>query len=167
LVLDVPTDQLRAPSTLPEKPVLFTLKERIGDHARIAANGLVAGDAMGNGHFLTSGGMMVGTVAHSACLRRYFEALHAGVPREEAFRKLCREVRDASEAWLQISKKEFIASAPINFGKDAIEKLGLNDQKKRAVAAEVATGPDFGLEVLTEFSAGGLKAGKPTVGAPT
>ena len=59
-------------------PKLFSLIERVGDDALVAANGVVAGDSFGNGHFLTSGGAMTGMIGHSWRVLEYWQARDAG-----------------------------------------------------------------------------------------
>src|SRR5579863_8905701 len=56
-ILDIPRQELRKVQMI-YGPTLFSLVERVGDDPLIAANGVVAGDSFGNGHFLTSGGAM-------------------------------------------------------------------------------------------------------------
>ncbi len=58
----------------------------------IAANGVVAGDSFGNGHFLTSGGAMTGMIGHSARVLEYWQARDAGTPATNAIRQLADSI---------------------------------------------------------------------------
>jgi hypothetical protein len=104
-------------------PTLFSLIERVGDDALIAANGVVAGDSFGNGHFLTSGGAMTGMVGHSARVLEYWQSRDAGTPAADALRRLADQIREDTHAWLEVSAKEYSQAAPINFGAERIEQI--------------------------------------------
>ena len=75
-------------------PALFSLIERVGDDALIAANGVVVGDSFGNGHFLTSGGAMAGMVEHSARVLEYWQARDAGTSPVDAIRRLADRIKE-------------------------------------------------------------------------
>ena len=104
-------------------PKLFTLIERVGANALLAPNGVVAGDSFGNGHFLTSGGAMTGMIGHSWRVYEYYLAREAGVPHEEAIRKLADRIRSDTHAWLHVSAKEYSEAVPINFGAERISQI--------------------------------------------
>ncbi len=104
-------------------PTLFSLIERVGDDPLIAANGVVAGDSFGNGHFLTSGGAMAGMIGHSARVLTYWQSRDAGTSQPEAIRRLADSIREDTHAWLQVSAKEYSQAAPINFGAERIEQI--------------------------------------------
>src|ERR1700730_225876 len=104
-------------------PTLFSLIERVGDDALIAANGVVAGDSFGNGHFLTSGGAMTGMVGHSARVLEYWQARDAGTSPADAIRRLADSIKEDTHAWLQVSATEYSQAAPINFGAERIEQI--------------------------------------------
>jgi FHA domain-containing protein len=102
---------------------LFSLVERVGDDPLIAANGVVAGDSFGNGHFLTSGGAMTGMIGHSARVLEYWQARDAGISAADALRRLADQIREDTHGWLEVSAKEYSQAAPINFGAERIEQI--------------------------------------------
>ncbi|AOS61998.1 hypothetical protein [Actinoalloteichus hymeniacidonis] len=104
-------------------PKLFSLIERIGDDARIARNGLIAGDSFGNGHFLTSGGANCGIIGHTARILRYWQDRAAGVSAEQAIQRAAAGIKEDTEAWLHVSAPEFSQAAPINFGAERIRQI--------------------------------------------
>jgi pSer/pThr/pTyr-binding forkhead associated (FHA) protein len=120
---------------------LFSLIERVGDDALIAANGVVAGDSFGNGHFLTSGGAMTGMIGHSARVLEYWQAREAGTSATDAIRKLADSIQEDTHAWLQVSAAEYSQAAPINFGAARIEQISKAsgiDTSARANAIDAA-----------------------------
>ena len=122
-------------------PVLFSLIERVGSDALVAANGVVAGDTFGNGHFLTSGGAMTGMIGHSARVLEYWQARDAGVSAADAIRPLAESIKEDTHAWLQVSAKEYSQAVPINFGAERIEQINRasgNDASARANAIDAA-----------------------------
>lgn len=122
-------------------PTLFSLVERIGDDALVAANGVVAGDSFGNGHFLTSGGAMTGMVGHSARVLAYWRARDAGAAPADAIRHLADSIREDTLAWLYVSAQEYSQAAPINFGAERIEQISRAsgiDPNARANAIDAA-----------------------------
>jgi hypothetical protein len=104
-------------------PKMFTLVERMGKDAQVAANGVVAGDTFGNGHFLTSGGAMTGMIGHTGALLRYFDAIDAGTPHARAIRTLADEIKHATEQWLHVSATEFSDAIPVNFGTERAAQI--------------------------------------------
>ncbi len=104
-------------------PALFSLIERVGDDALVAANGVVAGDSFGNGHFLTSGGAMTGMVGHSARVLEYWRSRDAGASAADAIRRLADSIKEDTHAWLHVSAKEYSQAVPINFGAERIEQI--------------------------------------------
>jgi hypothetical protein len=121
-ILDIPRQELMKVQMI-YGPALFSLVERVGDDALIAANGVVAGDSFGNGHFLTSGGAMTGMVGHSARVLEYWQARDAGTSPADAIRRLTDHIREDTHAWLQVSATEYSQAAPINFGAERIEQI--------------------------------------------
>jgi len=121
-ILDIPRQELKKVQMI-YGPVLFSLIERVGDDALIAANGVVAGDTFGNGHFLTSGGAMTGMVGHSARVLEYWRSRDAGTSPADAIRRLADSIKEDTHAWLQVSAKEYSQAAPINFGAERIEQI--------------------------------------------
>ncbi|BCL77774.1 FHA domain-containing protein [Ktedonobacteria bacterium brp13] len=121
-ILEIPKHELMKVQMI-YGPTLFSLVERVGIDPLIAANGVVAGDSFGNGHFLTSGGAMTGMIGHSARVLEYWQARGAGTSPAEAIRRLADNIREDTNAWLQVSAKEYSQAVPINFGAQRIEKI--------------------------------------------
>ena len=121
-ILDIPRQELMKVQMI-YGPTLFSLVERVGDDAQIAANGVVAGDSFGNGHFLTSGGAMTGMIGHSARVLEYWQARDRDVPPTEALRRLADRIKEDTHAWLQVSAQEYSQAAPINFGAERIAQI--------------------------------------------
>jgi FHA domain len=121
-ILEIPRQELMKVQMI-YGPTLFSLVERDGDDALIAANGVVAGDSFGNGHFLTSGGAMTGMVGHSARVLEYWQSRDVGTPAADALRRLADRIREDTHAWLEVSAKEYSQAAPINFGAERIEQI--------------------------------------------
>ncbi|RKT82951.1 hypothetical protein SAMN05421805_10375 [Saccharopolyspora antimicrobica] len=135
-ILELPKAEL-AKIRMDYGPKLFSLVERIGDDARLAVNGVVAGDSFGNGHFLTSGGANTGMVGHSARVLRYWQDRDAGIHPEQAIRTLADAIKRDSEAWLNVSAVEFSQASPINFGAERIQEIA--DANGISVDARAAT----------------------------
>jgi pSer/pThr/pTyr-binding forkhead associated (FHA) protein len=121
-ILDIPREELRKVQMI-YGPTLFSLIERVGDDALVAANGVVAGDSFGNGHFLTSGGAMTGMVGHSARVLEYWQARDAGTSPAEAIRQLADHIKEDTQGWLQVSATEYSQAAPVNFGAKRIAQI--------------------------------------------
>lgn len=139
-ILDIPRQELMKVQMI-YGPTLFSLIERGGDDPLVAANGVVAGDSFGNGHFLTSGGAMTGMVGHSARVLEYWRSRDAGAPPADAIRWLADRIREDTHAWLQVSATEYSQAAPINFGAERIEQISKAsgiDANARANAIDAA-----------------------------
>jgi hypothetical protein len=121
-VLDIPRSVLVKVQMI-YGPTLFSLIERVGDDALVAPNGVVAGDSFGNGHFLTSGGAMAGMIGHSARVLEYWQARDNDIAPEQAIRKLADRIKEDTNAWLEVSAKEYSQAAPINFGAERIDQI--------------------------------------------
>jgi FHA domain len=121
-VLDIPRDELKQVQMV-YGPKLFSLVERVGSDPLVAANGVVAGDSFGNGHFLTSGGAMTGMIGHGARVREYWRARDAGDSPARAIRKLADSIKADTHAWLRVSAKEYSEALPINFGAERIAQI--------------------------------------------
>ncbi len=117
-VLHIPPEQIRE-MRMVFGPNMFTLTERLSETARIAKNGVVGGDLMGNGHFLTSGGAMTGMIGHAQRVQQFWKDLDAGVTYGRAMKKLSDAIKLDSEAWLHVSAKEFSDVLPQNFRRRA------------------------------------------------
>jgi hypothetical protein len=139
-ILELPREELKKVQMV-YGPVLFSLIERVGDDALVAANGVVAGDSFGNGHFLTSGGAMTGMIGHSARVLEYWKERDAGIKPEVAIRKLADSIKEDTHAWLHVSAKEYSQAVPINFGAERIAQINKAsgvDVNKRANAIDAA-----------------------------
>ncbi|HZN72339.1 MAG TPA: hypothetical protein VFC00_11760 [Micromonosporaceae bacterium] len=139
-ILEVPRHELDAVQ-LRYGPKLFSVVERVGDDALVAANGLVAGDSFGNGHFLTSGGAITGMVGHGSRVLRYWQARDAGLGHDRAIRQLADGIKEDTHGWLEVSAQEFSQAAPINFGAERIAQIAKasgRDASARASSIEAA-----------------------------
>jgi pSer/pThr/pTyr-binding forkhead associated (FHA) protein len=139
-ILEIPRDELSSVQMV-YGPKLFSLIERAGDDAQVAANAVVAGDTFGNGHFLTSGGAMTGMIGHSARVLEYWRERDDDVAPAVAVRRLADSIKTDTDAWLHVSAKEYSQAVPINFGAeriDAINKRSGADQSARAKAIDAA-----------------------------
>ncbi len=121
-ILEIPKQELMKVQMI-YGPTLFSLVERVGDDPLVAANGVVAGDSFGNGHFLTSGGAMAGMIGHSARVLAYWQARDNDIAAATALRQLADSIREDTNAWLEVSAKEYSQAAPINFGAERIEQI--------------------------------------------
>jgi hypothetical protein len=121
-ILELPAAELKKVQMV-YGPKLFSLVERVGADAQIAANGVVAGDSFGNGHFLTSGGAMTGMVGHSARVLRYWQEREEGTTPPAALRTLAEAIARDTEDWLEVSAQEYSEALPINFGAERIEQI--------------------------------------------
>jgi hypothetical protein len=138
-VLNIARDELRQVQMI-YGPKLFSLIERCGDDAMLAANGVVAGDSFGNGHFLTSGGAMTGMIGHGYRVLAYWQERDHGASPAEAIHRLANRIRDDTHAWLEVSAKEYSQALPINFGAERIEQINqaggfTNDSQAEAIDA--------------------------------
>jgi pSer/pThr/pTyr-binding forkhead associated (FHA) protein len=139
-ILDLPRQDLKKVQMI-YGPTLFSLVERVGSDPLVAANGVVAGDSFGNGHFLTSGGAMTGMIGHSARVLEYWQSRDAGTSPADAIRRLADSIKEDTHAWLQVSAKEYSQAAPINFGAERIEQISKAsgiDSSVRANAIDAA-----------------------------
>ena len=120
---------------LPYGPKLFSLVEKAGVDAKVAANGVVAGDTFGNGHFLTSGGAITGMIGHGHRVLLYWQARAEGMPHDQAIRALADGIKQDTDDWFQVSAQEFSTALPINFGAERtamIEEKSGRDSSERA-----------------------------------
>ncbi len=134
LITEIPVSELEQIET-PYGPKMFSLVERVGADALVAANGVVAGDTFGNGHFMTSGGAMTGMVGHAHRVFRYWQGRDEGMTSADAIRRLADEIKEDTHGWLASSAQEFSQAVPINFGEERIaeiEKLTGRDSTARA-----------------------------------
>ena len=88
-------------------PTLFSVVSRIGVDARVATNGVVAGDSFGNGSFLMSEGFNTGAIGHAARVLRYWQGRDTGCSAEESIRRLADGIKEDTQGWLQVTEAEF------------------------------------------------------------
>jgi hypothetical protein len=108
---------------VPYGPKLFSLVEKVGADALVAANGVVAGDSFGNGHFMTSGGAITGMIGHASRVLNYWRDREAGTTAKDATRQLADAIKVDTDGWLQVSAQEFSQAVPINFGAERIAQI--------------------------------------------
>lgn len=144
-VLHIPPEQIKE-MRMVFGPNAFTLTEKLGDDAKLAANGVVSGDLMGNGHFLTSGGSMTGMIGHGQRVGQFWQNLDKGVDEGVALRKLADDIRTDSQAWLHVSAKEFFDVLPVNFGEERAKALHLASEDVPAGEVQKPRQPNLGLE---------------------
>ena len=94
-------------TSIASTPLIFTVQAKIGVDARVARNGVVAGDAFGTGDFLSSGGVNTGMLGHADRVRRYWEGRDAGVSPEQAIRELADGIKTDTRDWIELSMAEF------------------------------------------------------------
>jgi hypothetical protein len=118
-------------------PKPFSLVERIGTDARVAKNGVVAGDSFGNGHFLHSAGAMCGMLGHGYRFLEYWQRRHDSHCAESSVRILADRIKADTEALLEVSAKEFSQAIPSNFGAERGQKVaaasGIGGEKRAKV----------------------------------
>ncbi len=123
-------------------PNPFVMQQFISKTAVQGNNLILIGDAVGNAHFLTSGGMNTACVPHSFALQTLLENLRAGVDRKEALKRYDLRAIAGTKEWLRVGYAEFgrqIAAA--NFGqafseafREARKRLGLEVAEKETSA---------------------------------
>lgn len=133
-ILEIPKDELKG-VMMTYGPKLFSVVERIGDDALVAANGVIGGDSFGNGHFMTSGGAMAGTIGHGSRVMKYWRARDNGASQQEAIRGLADGIKEDTEGWLEVSVQEFTQAAPINFGQERVQQIAAASGKDPALRA--------------------------------
>lgn len=140
LILEISPDDLRRVAMV-YGPKPFSLVERIGTDARVATNGVVAGDSFGNGHFLHSAGAMCGMLGHAYRFLEYWRRrAHDAHCAESSIRLLADRIKADTEALLEVSAKEFSQAIPSNFGAERGSKVaaasGIAQDKRAKVAAK-------------------------------
>ena len=122
-------------------PNPFRLQQWIADTAVPAANVVLVGDAVGNAHFLTSGGVMTAAVPHQQELDRYLSGrTSAGLTDAQQREIYDKRVRAATLEWARLGIREFgrqVVAA--NFGSQFTELLA----KLRREKGLVETPPDL------------------------
>lgn len=140
LILEISPDELRRVAMI-YGPKPFSLVERIGTDARIATNGVVAGDSFGNGHFLHSAGAMCGMLGHAYRFLEYWQRrAHDAHCADSSIRLLADRIKADTEALLQVSAKEFSQAIPSNFGAERGRTVaaasGIAHEKRAKVGAK-------------------------------
>ncbi|MGW0392226.1 hypothetical protein ACWDYJ_15305 [Streptomyces sp. NPDC003042] len=139
-ILEIPKSELRKVQ-MTYGPKMFSLVERTGADALVAANGVIGGDSFGNGHFMTSGGAMTGMIGHGRRVLDYWRARDAGAGHDDAVRGLADGIKEDTDGWLQVSAQEFSQAAPINFGTERIQQIAESsgrDSSARAAAIDAS-----------------------------
>jgi hypothetical protein len=134
LITEIPVPELEQ-IQMPYGPKLFSLVEQVGADAQVAANGVVAGDSFGNGHFLTSGGAITGMVGHACRVLRYWQARDEGATSKVAIRELAEAIKKDTHGWLNVSAQEFSQAVPVNFGAERIAKIEQETGRDRTARA--------------------------------
>lgn len=139
LVLEISPDELRRVAMV-YGPKPFSLVERIGTDARVATNGVVAGDSFGNGHFLHSAGAMCGMLGHGYRFLEYWQRRAAAHCAKSSLRLLADRIKADTEALLEVSAKEFSQAIPSNFGEERGRTVaaasGIAEGKRAKVGAK-------------------------------
>jgi hypothetical protein len=139
LVLEISPDELRRVAMV-YGPKPFSLVERIGTDARIATNGVVAGDSFGNGHFLHSAGAMCGMLGHGYRFLEYWQRRATSHCAKSSLRLLADRIKADTEALLEVSAKEFSQAIPSNFGEERGRTVaaasGIAEGKRAKVGAK-------------------------------
>ena len=122
-------------------PSAFTMQQHMSKSAVKGNNMIFIGDAVGNAHFLTSGGLMTACVPHTFALEKLLADVAKGTPKREALREYNTLTMDATREWLRVGFAEFgRISVKKNFNealRAAYERLGLpppNDLVEPAAA---------------------------------
>jgi EmrB/QacA subfamily drug resistance transporter len=96
-----------ARTSMAATPTMFTVSARIGRDARLATNGVVAGDSFGTGGFLTSGGANVGMAGHAYRVRQYWLDRERGVAPGAAIVSLAAAIKRDTAQWIEESLDQF------------------------------------------------------------
>lgn len=140
LILEIPPDELRRVAIV-YGPKPFSLVERIGTDARVATNGIVAGDSFGNGHFLHSAGAMCGMLGHGYRFLEYWQRRGASHCAESSVRLLADRIKADTEVLLEVSAKEFSQAIPSNFGaergREVAAASGIAEEKRAKVSVKM------------------------------
>jgi EmrB/QacA subfamily drug resistance transporter len=142
LVRDFFLDQVSVMTELPKEylfgllsffgPRLVTVVSKIGRDARVATNGVVAGDSFGNGSILSSLGANAGVVGHAARTLEYWQAREAGESPESAIRRLADSIKDDTETWLARAEQDF--AQPARAGGPHEHTLDVIRRRRRRIA---------------------------------
>jgi 2-polyprenyl-6-methoxyphenol hydroxylase-like FAD-dependent oxidoreductase len=99
-------------------PNPFRLQQWISDRQTAGDNVILLGDAVGNAHFLTSGGVMTASVPHQIALSRLLDDIATGKRRDQALAFYGSFVRNATLEWARLGIREFGRQVGAgNFGK--------------------------------------------------
>ncbi|KAK8102438.1 efflux protein [Apiospora sp. TS-2023a] len=141
LILEIPVSEMRRVSVL-YGPKPFSLVERTAEDARVAANGVVAGDSLANGHFLHSAGAMCGMIGHAYRFLEYWLSRDADPNQtpDAAIRVLADQIKRDSDALLAVSAKEFSQAVPSNFGAERGERVAAASGIRRGMQTVAEVG---------------------------
>jgi 2-polyprenyl-6-methoxyphenol hydroxylase-like FAD-dependent oxidoreductase len=97
---DVSDVAVRGPIEMPgSKPTLFSLQQRMSDHAIAGSNVVGLGDFVGNAHFSVGGGMATAAVSHVERLKSLVFELELGTDKLAAMKKYEQGAIADSIAW--------------------------------------------------------------------
>jgi hypothetical protein len=133
-------------------PALIRVTERLGDDARVAANGIVAGVAVGCGRPLNDGEAIAGIVGHGARVLTYWRDRDAGSTAEQAIRSLADAVRRDTEAWIRIGAAERVEAPQGHFTADCFAEMQDAERRREPLLApdtRFEPGPGSGEAVQT------------------
>ncbi len=134
------------------EPALIRVTERLGDDARVAANGIVAGDALGCGHPLCGGEPIVAIAGHGARVLGYWRDRDGGATAERAIRSLADAARRDTEAWIRFGAADRAEAPQGHFTADCFAEMADAERRRElllAPAAPVGRDPGAGQAVET------------------
>jgi len=144
-VLGLPKGEVQKCRTI-YGPNLFRVAERKGDSALVAVNGVVAGDSFGNGHFRSGGGAMTGMIGHAGRVSAYWQSRSDGMSALDAINYLADGIKEDTEAWLEVSAKEFTQPNPVISGPERGKQIAAGGgMRKGGMNAARARHSLFGL----------------------
>ena len=150
LVLNIDEEEV-AELELNFGPEEFLNTDKVVEDVRLSPNAIVFGDSTGVANVGVSGGATVGLALHGPALLRFFDSQTGDdpVPREQALTRLAEELREATLAWIKMSKIEYLTGTPTNMGKEAADRI---EHEKPGATTQIA--PNVG--TLEDFEDVGL-----------
>ena len=120
------------------EPALIRVTERLGDDARVAANGIAAGDALGCGHPRCGGEPIVAIAGHGARVLRYWRDRDAGASAERAIRSLADAARRDTEAWIRLGAADRAEAPQGHFTADCFAEMADAERRRELLLASAA-----------------------------
>lgn len=124
----------------------FYLEQHISDRAISGSNVLLAGDAVGNGHWRVGGGMHVGVVAHPNEFRKFLTAINGGKSLTAAARTYELAVIYDTTAWVRNGLHNFYDNMTPEVAREAFDeaqklyKSGMVESYQRALELQFPEG---------------------------